>query len=247
MLINSMKLQQIRAYEPLYTDLGFRFWVPEDQIGGHGKTYLVGVDPATGSGKDFTVIQVFDFPGLNQIAEWRSNVIDIPLMYAKLKWILNKLTAPKGRGRSEVLWTFERNGVGEAMSALYANDEKQPEYAELYCDVPGKYGVFTSGKTKILACLQLKALIEKIKNGLNIKSDSLLFELKNFVARGGTYEGKPGVTDDCVMATINVVRLLKRLSDYNDEAFRRVNEYIEPDAQSADDSFGDEPVPFVIV
>ena len=247
MLINSMKIQQIAHKTPLYEDMGFRFWVPEEQLGGLGKTYLVGVDPATGSGKDFTVIQVFDFPGLNQIAEWRSNTIDIPLMYAKLKWMLNKLTALKGRGRAEVLWTFERNGVGEAMCALYVNDEKQPEHAELYCDLPGKYGVFTSGKTKILACLQLKTLVEKAKNGLNIRSDILLFELKNFVAKGGTYEGKHGVTDDAVMATVNIVRLLKRLADYNDEAFQRVNEYVDPDSHDAEDSFGEEAVPFLIV
>lgn len=245
MLINSMKLAQIAPSKVLYTDMGFKFWVPEEELGGHGKTYLVGVDPATGGGNDFTVIQVFDFPGLRQVAEWRSNEVNIPLMYAKLKWLLNKLSAPVNRGRAEVLWTFERNGVGEAMCALYLVDEKPPEYAELYCDVPGKYGVYTSGKTKVLACLQMKTLVEKIKGGFTINSEHLLFELKNFVAKAGTYEGKSGVTDDAVMATVNVVRLLKRLSDYNEEAFKKVNEYVDPDTD-ADDWRG-EPVPFLVI
>lgn len=247
MLISSMKLQQILGKPPICEDMGYKFWVHPDELGGQGKTYLVSVDPATGNGKDFSTIEVFDFPGLNQIAEWRSNEINIPLLYAKLKWILNRLSEPRGRGRADVLWTFERNGIGEAMCALYINDEKQPEHAELFSDVPGKYGVYTTGKTKILACLQLKSLIEKVKSGFTINSETLIFELKNFIARGGTYEAKSGATDDCVMATVGITRLIKRLADYNDEAFKSVNEYVDPDAPGSDDSFGDEPVPFVIV
>ena len=248
LLISSMKLQQIAGKMVHHEDMGFKFWVPEEELGGHGKTYLVSLDPATGNGKDFSVIEVVDFPQLRQIAEWRSNEINIPLLYAKLKWILNKLSEPKGRGRADVLWTFERNGIGEAVSALYYNDEKQPEHPELYCDVPGKLGVFTSGKTKILACLQLKQLVEKVNNGFKLASETLLFELKNFVAKGGTYEAKTGATDDCVMAMVGIVRLIKRLSEYNDEAFKQVNDYVDPNQnQDPDDGFGDEPVPFAIV
>ena len=95
----------------------------------------------------------------------------------------------------------------------------------------------------MLACLQLKNLIEKVNNGMKLKSAVLIEELKNFVAKGGTYEAKSGATDDTVMATIVVVRLLKRLAEYNDDAFKAVHEYVSPDA---DDQFGDEPVPFSI-
>lgn len=244
MLISSMKLQQLTTKPVHHTDMGFKFWVPEESLGGVGKTYLISLDPATGSGNDFSVIEVVDFPSLNQVAEYRTNNVNIPLLYAKLKWIILKLSEPVGRGRSEVLWTFERNGIGEAVAALYMNDEKQPEHAELYCDVPNKLGVFTSGKTKILACLQLKQLIEKTKNGLQVNSEHLLFELKNFVAKGGSYEGKAGATDDAVMAMVGIVRLIKRLSEWNDEAFKQVNEYLEPGDPG--DTFGDEPVPFIV-
>ena len=222
MLVSSMKLQQLAGKMIDHEDMGFKFWVPKDSIGGQGKTYLVSVDPATGNGKDFTVIEVFDFPGLNQVAEFRTNTINIPLMYAKLKWILNRLSEPIGRGRAEVLWTFERNGIGEAMSALYYNDEKQPEHAELFSDHATKLGVYTTGKTKIISCLQLKTLIEKTVNGLKINSETLLFELKNFIAKGGSYEAKSGATDDCVMATVGITRLIKRLAEYNDAAFAQV-------------------------
>lgn len=244
LLISSIKLQQIMPSMVHHEDMGFKFWVPEETLGGSQKTYLVSCDPSTGGGKDFTVIEVFDFPGLNQIAEYRTNDIKIPLIYAKLKWIVNKLTDPVGRGRAEVLWTFERNGIGEALSALYQNDEKQPEHAELFCDVPGKFGVFTSGKTKIVSCLQLKNMVEKVTNGMRINSEHLLFEMKNFVAKGGSYEAKTGATDDAVMATIGIVRLIKRLSEWNDDAFKQVNDYVDPG--TPDDAFGDEPVPFLV-
>lgn len=245
LLINSLKLVQLVEKAPHHEDMGFKFWKSDEELGGQGKTYLVGVDPATGTGKDYSVIQVFDFPALEQVAEWRSNEINIPLLYAKLKWILNKLSEPLGRGRAEVVWTFERNGIGEALAVLYSNDEFQPQFAELYCDEPQttKLGVFTSGKKKILACLQLKSLVEKVTSGLKINSSTLLEELKNFVAKGGTYEAKSGATDDAVMATIIVVRLLKRLAEYNEQAFQQVNEYVAPDDN---DQFGEEPVPFLV-
>lgn len=244
LLINSLKLQQLGAKMVNHEDMGFKFWVPDTELGGVGKTYLISCDPSAGTGNDFSVIEVFEFPSLEQVAEYRTNDINIPLLYAKLKWIISKLSEHNGRGRSEVIWTFERNGIGEAISALYQNDEKQPEHAELYCDVPGKYGVFTTGKTKILSCLQLKQLVEKTTNGFKINSELLLFELKNFIAKGGSYTAKVGATDDAVMATVGIVRLLKRLSEWNDDAFKRVNEYVDPN--EVDDGFGDEPVPFVV-
>jgi len=242
LLINSLRLHELHESMVHHTDMGFKFWKADEDIGGSGKTYLVGVDPATGGGNDYSVIEVFEFPSLEQVAEWRSNEIKIPMLYAKLKWILNKLSAPINRGRAEVLWTFERNGIGEAVSTLYYNDERQPE-AELFNDNPAKLGVFTSGKTKVLTCLQLKAAVERVKGGLKINSAQLLNELKNFVAKGGSYEAKSGATDDCVMALVLVMRLLKRIGDYDDRAFRMVNEYVEPDV---DDQWGDEPVPFSI-
>jgi hypothetical protein len=254
LLISSMKLQQIQGKLVHHTNMGFKFWVPDEELGGYDKTYLVGVDPATGTGSDFTVIQVFDFPGLRQIAEWRSNEINIPLMYAKLKWILNKLSAVKGRGRADVVWTFERNGIGEALGSLYYNDEKQPEFAELYSDHASKLGVYTTGKTKILAALQAKTLIEKVSGGFELASEILLFELKNYVARGGSYEAKIGATDDCVSALLCIARLIKHLSMHNEEAFNKLNEYVDPSDQREvftslpeGDTFGDEPVPFSIV
>ncbi len=236
LLINSIRLNQLRWKAPLWESMGFKFWVPEEELGGRGKIYLLGLDPATGTGNDYSSIEIFDFPGLNQVAEYRANDVNIPLLYSKLSWMLRRLTDIRDGGRAEVLWTFERNGVGEAMSALYYNDEKQVQDAELVSDHPMKFGVFTTGRQKVLSALQLKNLIEKIsKGGLNINSQDLIFELKHFVSKGQGYEAKKGATDDSVMATILIMRLLKRLSEYNEDAFSKVNEYVDPDA-SLDES-----------
>lgn len=162
LLINSMVLHKLKPKPHIYEDMGFKFWVPQESIGGNGKTYLVGVDPATGTGSDYTDIDVFEFPSMNQIAQWRSNEINVPLFYAKIKWVLNFLTMNiPGKGRADCVWTFERNGIGESISTLYMNDDKQPEYAELYSDSIGKYGVFTTGQLKINTCIQLKTLFER--------------------------------------------------------------------------------------
>lgn len=241
LLINSIRLQQLRHKAPIWNSLGFNFWVPEEELGGRNKIYLVSMDPATGSGNDFTSIEVFDFPGLNQVAEYRSNDVNIPLIYGKLNWLLKKLTELRSNGRAEVIWTFERNGIGEAVSALYYNDENQVEEAELVSDHPAKFGVFTTGRQKVLSALQLKNLVEKANGGINVNSEALIFELKNFVSKGQGYEAKAGATDDSVMATLGIMRLLKRLAEYNEQAFNTVNEYIDPEA-SMDDS--DAPMPF---
>ena len=246
LLVSSLRLNQLRWTPPLWESLGFKFWVPEEQIGGRDKIYLVSMDPATGGGGDYSVIQVFDFPGLNQIAEYRTNNVNIPILYSKLSWLLKKLTERKPSGRSEVLWTFERNGIGEAMSSLYYNDENQVEEAELVSDHPTKYGVFTSGRQKVLAALQLKTSLEKVSGGINIRSKDLIYELKHFVSKGGGYEAKAGATDDCVMATLGVMRLLKRLSEYNDDAFKQVHEYVNAEELSMDDN-SNEAMPFSVL
>ena len=243
LLISSIKLNELRWEQPLWESLGFKFWVPPEELGGRDKIYMLALDPATGSGNDFSAIQVFDFPGLRQIAEYRSNDINIPLLYAKLSWLLRRLTELTNNGRAEVLWTFERNGIGEAVSALYYNDEAQVEEAELVSDHPAKHGVYTTGRQKILTALQLKNLVEKNTDPINIKSKDLIHELKHFVAKGGSYEAKSGATDDCVMATLGIMRLLKRLSEYNAEAFNKVNEYVDPEAPMDQSN---EPMPFTI-
>lgn len=255
LLIDSRKLHGLRHKPPVTENMGFRFWT--DKIGGRDKTYLVGVDPATGSGSDYTVIQVVEFPSLFQVAELRLNTVNIPLIYAKIKWLLRFLRTPdESRGKAEVLWSFERNGVGEALVAMIQNDDSADggiwiDGVELYSDHVQRLGVHTTGRSKLVTSMQMKGLVEKIAGGLQINSDTLLFELKNFVSSGGSYAAKTGATDDCVMAMMVVMKLITRLSEYDDKARSMVYETVAADSDMIRegqlgelDTFGDEPVPF---
>jgi hypothetical protein len=233
LLINSLRLGQLRSSTPIYEDHGFKFW---DEIKSR-QIYFVAVDIATGSGNDFSVIQVFDFPGLNQVAQYRTNTMIIPELYQKIKWILNRLTYGY---TNEVFWTFERNSVGEAIASLYHVDENVPESANLVNEGTNKYGMQTINKSKMLACMQLKTLVEKIKNGINIKSDIDIFELKNYISTGASYAAKSGATDDTVAALLLIVRLIKYASEFDENAHKIMYQYDEND-YSEDDQY--EPLP----
>ena len=257
LLISSLKLTLLKDIPHVMENMGFKFWRNEEGIGGQGKTYLVGIDPATGNGNDFTSIEVIEFPSLEQVAEFRTNHVKIPLIYAKIKWILKYLTRsmPNSRGRAEVLWSFERNGVGEALVAMIQNDDALDggtyiDNVELYSESRDRLGCFTSGKSKLLTCMQLKSLVEKAK-GLKLNSADTIFELKNFVAGGGTFQAKSGATDDCVMALNVVMKLLNRLSSYNDDARSVVYEQMSADADmlspETDQFKDDEPMPFTFI
>jgi len=251
LLIDSLKLNHLTPKPPVNENMGFKFWT--DKIGGYGKLYLVGVAPATGNGNDFTAIEVFEFPSLDQVAELRLNTVSVPLIYSKLKWLLAHLRqrGPDGK-RAEVAWSFERNGVGEALVAMIQNDDDPRggiylDGVELYNEAQNRLGVYTTGKSKLVACMQLKSLIEKVKGGANIKSEALLFELKNYVAQAGTYDHRAGATGDLVSACLIVMKLLNRLAEFDDKARKLVYEAVPPDADQVVDDFGDAPVPFAIV
>jgi hypothetical protein len=66
---------------------------------------------------------------------------------------------------------------------------------------------------------------------MKIHSRSLISELKAFVANGGSYAAKIGDTDDLVMSSLLVIRMLQTLSDYHynlEEQIRDHDEYIAP-------------------
>jgi hypothetical protein len=255
LLMDSLKLSYVKSSKPLYQNMGFNFW--KEKLGGKGKTYLIGVDPATGNSKDFTVIQVVEYPSMEQVAEFRNNTVHIPLIYAKLKWLFKLLRQPdEMKGRSEIIWSFERNGVGEALVAMIQNDDTPDggiylDGTELYNESKTRLGCYTTGKSKLLACMQFKNLIEKGNSGIKIHSEYLIYELQNFIAINNTYQAKEGCTDDAIMAMAVVMKVLGRLASYDEAAKKIVYESVDPDAdqqpEENPDQFGDEPVPWAFL
>lgn len=200
-------------------------------------TYLVGMDPATGSGNDYTTIVAFEFPSMIQVAEFRSNTTSSVTAYQTLKKLLKIFE----RTRSTVYYSVENNGVGEAILALLEADESPPDTAELISD--GKRaGMNTNRSTKIKACLTFKELVER--HGITIMSVALVQEMKHFVRSAGSYAAKPGSTDDLIMATMIVVRLLSEIATFDQAAYDKMYSYAY--GESDDDYSGDEPLPYVV-
>lgn len=217
LLIDPMILSNLSAYvktiEPVGTSGELMFF---DEIR-PDTTYLVGMDAATGSGNDYTVIEVFEFPELVQVAEFRSNTMSSVLAYQTLKRILNMLEKTK----STVYFSVENNGVGEAILALYEADEHPPQHSELITgSKQNREGMTTTGRSKIKSCLQFKELVER--NQITIKSKLLALELQNFIRARGSYAAKNGSTDDAIMATVIVIRMLAEIASYEQAAFDRL-------------------------
>lgn len=241
LLIKSLVLSNltpiVEAYKPKFVVDGVIFWEDIKET----SNYLVGVDPSTGSGSDFSAITVWEFPSLEQIAEYRSNDISTPQLYSLLKNIL-KYLEKKG---NVIYFTIENNGIGEGMIALFEADETPPMKADFISE-EGKTrkGMTTTNKSKIKSCIQLKEIVES--NKITIKSMVLLKELKSFVQSKGSYNAQSGSTDDCISTVLLVLRILFDIALYEQDIYSKLyetptTEWGKDDFEEYDDD--DEPMP----
>lgn len=224
LLIDSMILQILRKkvikYDvPIKQNMGFTFW---QDIEPH-RTYLVGVDPATGTGSDFTVINVFDFETLTQVAQFRSNTMSSPVVYTSLKYMLNLI---ENRG-SNAYFSIENNGVGEGALALYEADETPPESDFISEEKGNRLGMRTESRVKLHTCLAMKRLIET--ENMVIKSTDCITELSNFISTKGSYAAQTGATDDIISSLLVVIRVLDEMATYDQRAFDMMNDYSKID------------------
>lgn len=209
-----------------------------------GGTYLLGVDPATGSGKDFTVITGFEFPSLAQVCEYRSNSMSTNDVYEILKQLLLYFEK-KG---AMVYFSIENNGVGEGLISLFEADETQPQGAEFVSQAgKNKRGFTTTSKSKMRACVNLREMIEK--NNMTIRSKILLNELKTFTRKRSAYAAQQGSTDDVISSVLIVVRLLEEIATYDQNAFDKlysggkdVSEWNEDDFEAYDNDADPMPI-----
>ena len=225
LLISSIVLNNIKVSEqvPDPDFLGFRCFEELKPK----QTLLLGIDPSTGSGSDLSSIEVFDFPSLRQIGEFRSNTTSSVDLYKLTKSIIKLMVEKK----SIVYFSVENNGVGEGIISLYQNDENPPEGHFVSEPGKGRLGMTTTGRSKMKACINLKELVTKGR--IQITSKFLLSELKSYVRKMGTYAAQYGSTDDSVSATLIIVRLIEEISSFEDEAFQILyglgEEEVEPE------------------
>lgn len=182
-----------------------------------GMTYLIGGDLATGTGSDYTVFVAYEFPSLEQVAEFRSNTTSSIVSYHMLKKMIKIFEKMK----SSVYFTVENNGVGEGVITLFEADEHPPETAEFVSETGQKRkGMTTTAKSKMQACLAFKEMVER--GSITMRSPIVLSELSSFVRAGGAYKAKSGATDDAIMATIQVVRMISEIAKFDDSAYDKM-------------------------
>jgi len=231
-LIAPSKLIDLHPVEPLETLGNVRWYqrIKKDRI------YVVALDPSLGTGGDNAAIQVFEADTTEQVAEWKHNRTAIPQQIRIFVDIITHLHNIVGDPQ-HIYYSLENNTIGEAalISLAQYGEEKIPGYF-LSDRNNNSYrkGFNTTHKSKLTACSKLKTLIESGK--MKIRSQSLISELKTFVAHGLGYAAKTGETDDLVMSTILAVRMMQMLQTF----------HAEMDAQMRDHGASIEPpMPFI--
>lgn len=236
-LIAPTKLLELEGTEPLYRTGQVRWYRrPRPDA-----MYVIALDPSLGTGGDPAAIQVYEAQTTEQIAEWRHNKTTIPEQVRILVDIVREIHATV-KDDKQIYYSVENNTIGEAalISIAEFGEENIPGYFLSDNSVTGqrrfRKGFNTTPKSKITACNKLKILIETQR--MKIASKPLISELKTFVASGASYAAKPGETDDLVMATVLIVRMLIMLQSYHAELDSHLKDH------------GDhvvEPLPFIAV
>jgi hypothetical protein len=131
---------------------------------------------------------------------------------------------------NSLYYSIENNSIGEA-AIVSLNEYGESNIPGIFLSEAGKNrkGFNTTNKSKLAACAKFKTLVESKK--MTINSFGLISELKAFVAHGGSYAAKIGDTDDLIMASLLIVRILTVLSDYHynlESHIRDHEEYIAP-------------------
>lgn len=243
-LINPIVLESMRGVDPILTT-GAVKWYKEPEV---GKSFLVSLDPSIGiGGGDNAAITVWQLPEFEQIAEWADDKSVDRIQVRVLQQILEELygiVREAGQNSEpEIFYTVEANNNGEAISRIIEDTGEENFRGTFISEPKRRYrGFKTTGKTKRNGCSKMKRLIEAGK--IKIHSKQLIYELKNFVAKGSSFEAEVGCKDDLVMSLFNAVRMLDEVKYYDDDVYERLSDSI--DGYDDDYEDNDEPMPFII-
>ena len=220
-LINPNTLIKLSGMEPI-SRMGQVRWYKKPT---KGNIYVVGLDPSLGTGGDNAAIEIYEANTTTQIGEWKHNKTDIPNQIKLLNQI-NKYIVECTGEPNNLYYSLENNTIGEA-ALISINEFGESNIPGIFISEPGKKrrGFNTSHKPKLTSCAKLKTLIETKK--MTICSKSLISELKSFVARNNSYSAKIGESDDLVMSSLLVVRMLQHLSDYHGDLETQIRDHDE--------------------
>lgn len=182
-------------------------------------TYVIALDPSLGTGGDFSAIQVYELPSCVQVAEWQHNKTPIQGQIKTMRDICTYISE-QGVPENNIYYSVENNSLGEA--ALVTISEIGEENIKgIFLSEPAKIGQArryrkgfnTTNKNKLTACAKFKQMLESKK--LKVNSANLISELKTFVSVAGSFEAKIGETDDLIMSTLLIVRMIQVLQNFD--------------------------------
>lgn len=245
-LIDSLTLSAMKSKDPEFFTGQVR-WYKEPEP---NKTYLVALDPSLGTGGDYSAIEVFEIPGMVQIAEWQHNKTpprgQVKLLIGILNMLNDELSSnPEQDGEPSIYYTVENNTLGEAVLQVIEDTGSDMFPGVFVCEKkkPGssrrfRKGLNTDHTKKVNACVKLKSLVETGR--LSVNSQALIKQLKMFVANGSSFAAKSGEHDDLVMALVLIVRMLDIVKTRLDNA----DDFKE--TVDVEDDYFNEPPPFII-
>ena len=221
-LINALKLVDMKGVDPIRT-MGQVRWYKHPHP---TCTYVVSLDPATGTGGDAAGIQVLELPTMVQVAEWQHNLTPIE---GQMKVMMEIMQYLQELQVAQIYWSVENNGIGEAC-LLVIQDFGEEHIPGLFVSEPMRKGHVrkfrkgfnTTHSTKVSACSRLKTMVENSKMVVNSKP--LISELKSFVATGSSYRAKSGGTDDLISATLLAIRMMAVLKDWDPRVYNTFNQ-----------------------
>lgn len=218
-LINPMALNNLVAKQPETVTGAVRWYKKIDKH----KAYIVSLDPGSGVGKDFSAIQIFEMPSMIQVGEWVHNKTPAKGQVYTLLNILRYIeTSLAGDAETNIFWSFENNSYGEGVLALILEHGEENFPGTLINDtlIPKgraksyfRRGLYTTKSTKNAACGKLKSFIDSGK--MTVNSQGLIYQLKNYVASGVSFAGKPGINDDLVASTLIAIRIMLIIAEWD--------------------------------
>ena len=218
-LINPSKLKTMSHFTPKTSNAGLDVY--ENPI--KGREYIMTVDVARGSIKDYSAFVVFDVSSMPYkiVAKFRDNEIK-PLLFPHT---IEKVA--KAYNMANVC--VEVNDVGHQVADAL---QFELEYTNLLmCQMKGRagqilgagfskrgtqMGVRMTKQVKRIGCANLKTLVESDK--MPIQDFNIIEELSTFIRKGQSFQAEEGANDDLVMclvifAWLSNQRYFKELTD----------------------------------
>jgi hypothetical protein len=202
-LIAPSKLRSMVYEDPITRNKGLDIYESPQK----DHTYMMTVDVARGTGKDYSAFIIFDitqFP-YKVVGKYRDNEIK-PILFPA---IVDKIA--RSFNNSYVL--VEVNDIGDQVASILQYDL---EYQNLLmCSMRGRAGQlvgqgFSGKKTQLgvkmsktvkkVGCSNLKTIIEDEK--LLIKDYEIISELTTFIQKNQSFEAEDGCNDDLAMCLV---------------------------------------------